>query len=65
MTIRDTIRTLVSDSGISLRDLADASGVSRTQLGDFLTGRKDATSQKIDALLAALAHELVAKKKPK
>jgi transcriptional regulator with XRE-family HTH domain len=49
-----TVRKLRSDRGFTLQALADESGVSKSYLGDIEKGRKNPTTDVIEAIAAAL-----------
>jgi transcriptional regulator with XRE-family HTH domain len=49
-----TVRKLRSDRGFTLQALADESGVSKSYLGDIEKGRKNPTTDVIEAIAEAL-----------
>ena len=50
-----TVRKLRSDRGFTLQALADESGVSKSYLGDIEKGRKNPTTDVIEAIAEALS----------
>ncbi len=56
------IREAIRASGRSLRDLENATGISRGQLSRFLRGQRDLTLETAGKLFDALGLEVVSKK---
>lgn len=56
-TIRDNIKTRQADRGWTVYRLAKVSGVSEATVRKFLSGQIDTTTERADAMLAALAQK--------
>ena len=66
-TMRAILTTAILADGLTLPQLAAASGTDRVQLWRFVTGRRDVTLGTVDLLLAALGMrvQLVRQRKTK
>jgi predicted DNA-binding protein YlxM (UPF0122 family) len=61
MSIQEEIKAEMIDQDMNPGELADASGVSRSAVYDYIAGRRDLTGKYLDKLLAVLGLEVVLK----
>lgn len=63
MKINETIKSLRLERGMSIRQLADATGVSKTTIVNIEQGYNSASIELVQRMLAVLGYELTVTKK--